>query len=170
MTFLIDGYNLMHAIGLAARAMPGKRFGRGRTWLLDWLADGFEGKHARARIVFDARMKSGPDRIAVHHGIDISFAHGETADELIEQLVNASPHPTQLTVVSNDMQVRESGRRRGCALKRCEEFVDWVIALPDEPVSHPAEPEKPITPATSDEMSAWLVAFSTPKAKARPRK
>ena len=55
MTFLIDGYNLMHAVGLASRAMPAAKFERGRTRLLDWLADGVKDR-AGVRVVFDAQQ------------------------------------------------------------------------------------------------------------------
>jgi hypothetical protein len=102
----------------------------------------------------------------------VRFSDGQTADTVIEASVRAHPRPEQLGVVSNDGQVRESGRVRGCTIYRCEEFVDWLIAKPARvnttPVAHaPGSPEKTVPQATPDEMAAWLNAFSTPKTKRR---
>ena len=49
MVFLIDGYNLLHAAGLAG---PSLRSARRR--LLDWLADAVRGREDTLQVVFDA--------------------------------------------------------------------------------------------------------------------
>ena len=165
-TFLIDGYNLMHAIGLAGPKRPGRGLERARVRLLDWLADATHDRADVLRVVFDAAKAAGSSPETDHRGVRVRFATGRTADELIEELANAERHPERLTVVSNDGQVKESARRRGCGIQTCEEFVDWLIGGTAPPVApDPPGPEKPQPDATPAEMAAWVAAFTTPKKK-----
>ncbi|HJZ60082.1 MAG TPA: NYN domain-containing protein [Gemmataceae bacterium] len=162
-TFLIDGYNLLHAIGLASRAMSAKGLERARTRLLDWLADAATGRAEWLRVVFDARLAPRPSGEHDHRGVRVSFAHGQTADDRIEELLAAEPRPETLAVVSNDSRVQEDARRRGARVFTCQEFVDWLIdKRPDSKAPDPS-PDKPAADATPDEMAAWLAAFSRPK-------
>ena len=39
MTFLIDGYNLMHAVGSVPTGIHAKQFDAARSRFLDWLAE-----------------------------------------------------------------------------------------------------------------------------------
>ena len=120
------------------------------------------------RIVFDAMGSPAASAEQDYRGLRVAFAHGRTADEMIAELVAADPRPDRLTVVSNDNQVREAARRRGCGVNSCEAFVDVLIAgRPQTPRVPPAEPEKPAPAATADELAAWLEAFSAPPRKRR---
>lgn len=165
MTFLIDGYNLMHAIGLARRDMPAAKFERARTELLDWLADGVDGR-ADVRIVFDAQNAPIWSPESLHHGVHVRFAFGETADDAIEGLIAAEAKPKSLTVVSNDARVRESARRAGCATLSCEELVDWMISKSrEQEVNATRVPEIDKPQPTSREVDELLDVFSKPKRK-----
>jgi predicted RNA-binding protein with PIN domain len=165
-TFLIDGYNLMHAVGLASAKLPAGKLERARLRLLDWLADAADGRCAVLRVVFDAKSAPSASPESDHRGVRVAFAFRRTADELIEELVGAEPRPDRVTVVSNDGQVREAARRRGCGLHTCEAFVDWLVGGRPEARPLPApEPDKPEPSATPDELAAWLAAFSRPNRK-----
>ena len=59
-TYLVDGYNLLYAIGLANRNLPAKGLERARSRLLDWLADRMKGRDALVRVVFDAQNSPAP--------------------------------------------------------------------------------------------------------------
>src|SRR5262245_57746073 len=154
----------MHAVGLVSAKLPAGQFERARLRLLDWLADAAEGRGALLRVVFDAKSAPAASPEADHRGVRVAFAFRRTADELIEELVGADRRPDRVTVVSNDGQVREAARRRGCGLHTCEEFVDWLVAGRPEARPLPeAEPDKPEPSATPDELAAWLAAFSRPR-------
>jgi predicted RNA-binding protein with PIN domain len=171
-TFLIDGYNLMHAVGLLGPTRTAGVLRPARTRFLDWLAGAAEGRAAVLRVVFDAekgRGRSAPPEADVR-GVKVRFAFRRTADDEIEDLLAVDPRPERLTVVSNDMRVQEAGRRRGAAVRTCQQFVDWLIACGEPGASATAgsaEPEKPAPAATADEMAAWLAAFSAPKPNPR---
>ena len=163
MNALIDGYNLLHAIGLADRSRSAKGLARARTKLLDWLADR-RGEHA-LRVIFDGQGNPRSSEEAEHRGILFRFSFQQTADELIEGLIRDERHPAKMTVVSNDRQVQDAGRARGCVVFTCEELVDAMIEEPKAPPQSPPAVEVPVTDA---ELAEWLEVFSTPKP--RPRK
>ena len=170
MTYLIDGYNLMHAVGLARRGLAAGQLARARLRLLDWLAEAIKGRGVVVRVIFDAVAAPAPSPETDHRGVRVRFAFGHTADDEIESLLAVEPHPADVTVVSNDGRIREAGRRRGAAFRTCEEFVDWAIEPPGEPPgSEPPEPEKPEPDASPEEMDAWLAAFSRPLPRRRRR-
>jgi hypothetical protein len=165
-TFLIDGYNLMHAAGLAHRAMPAAQFDAARARFLDWLADGARDR-AELRVVFDAQQAPVPSLETVHRGVRVRFAFRQTADDLIEELVAVEQRPKLLTVVSNDSRVREAARRAECITCTCAEFIDWLIT-PENPqpgATHSPEADKPIPSITDEDKDEWLSAFTTPKPK-----
>ncbi len=171
MTFLIDGYNLMHAVGLLRPGLPTGRLERARIRFLDWLADAGKGRADTLRVVFDAQGAPAASKESDHRGVRVRFSFRRTADDEIEELLAAEPIPARVAVVSNDGRVREAGRRRGASVHTCEEFVDWTLdpGRADASRRAPPEPDKPEPAATADEMAAWLAAFSAPPPKRRKR-
>lgn len=158
---IIDGHNLLHAIGLANRKSDAKALGRGRTRLLDWLAD--RGAGHTLLVVFDGGGNTRSSGESQHRGVRVRFSFQQTADELIEALLRAERHPAKLHVVSNDRQVQDAGRSRGCVVFTCEAFVDVMLAEPK--AAPPPADDKPPPRIDDDEL---LAAFSQPKP--RPRK
>ena len=164
MTFLIDGYNLMHAAGLVGRNTPAAQFEGARTRFLDWLADGAKGRDAVLRVVFDALHAPVPSLETVHRGVRVRFAFKQTADDVIEELVAVEHKPHTVTVVSNDGRVREAARRAECRVASCEEFTDWLISDTSEhqgtDAPHSPEPDKP--EPTAEDLIELLQVFSKP--------
>src|SRR5260221_541315 len=81
-----------------------------------WLGDQLQGRDELLRVVFDAQKSPAPSAESDHRGVKVRFAYRQTADELIEELIRQEPHPDRITVVSNDGQVQEAARHRGCAV------------------------------------------------------
>jgi predicted RNA-binding protein with PIN domain len=168
MTFLIDGYNLMHAVGLLPRGTtPQGGLERARIRFLDWLAASSKDRSALLRVVFDAQNAPTASPEAEHKGIHFLFSFHETADDLIEELLASERMPSRVTVVSNDTRLQTAGHRRGAVVKTCQQFVDWLIEKPHESTSPSPEAEKPEQEASPDEMDAWLSAFREPKPRRR---
>lgn len=111
--FLIDGYNLLHNAGLGrAKYGPGE-FDRARNRLLKRLQDSLtEEERTRTSIVFDAQFADHADRRPVIlYGMTILFSpRGRQADDLIEILLAAHPHPQQVVVVSSDHRLLRAAR------------------------------------------------------------
>lgn len=163
MDAIIDGYNLMHALGLAGKKLRPGALSPARTRLLNWLADHMTGRTGTLRVVFDGAKEGRPSPESEHRGIRVRFSHRQTADELIEELLRAESLPKKLAVVSNDGQVQEAGRRRGCRVLSCESFIDEMNAKPKS-ASDP-QPVESSEPPRPDEMVEWLAVFTTPRKK-----
>jgi predicted RNA-binding protein with PIN domain len=170
MNFLIDGYNLMHLIGLARPGLPAGGLQRARGRFLDWLAESAEGRSVAVHVVFDAANSTERSAESDHRSVRIRFAGGRTADDEIEDLLASERVPARITVVSNDSRLREFARRRGAAFWSCEEFIDWTLE-PRRPARKPrqTEPDKPEPVPTETERAEWLAAFSKPPMKRRRR-
>ena len=161
MRYLIDGYNLLHALGLARRGGGRSAWDAARRQLLDWLADQLGGSTSAVTVVFDAQHASGGLVEERHRGLRILRDRGRSADDLIEDLLRADGSPETLTVVSNDARIREAAARRGAGVRRCGEFVDgligprrsWTGGAPTAPGD-----EKPPGP-TAEEEAEWLRRF-----------
>jgi uncharacterized protein len=159
MRYLIDGYNLMYALGLARRNGGRAAWDRGRRLLLDWLADQHGPAAGDVTVVLDAQNARGGQVIEEsHRGLRVLRKAGRAADDMIEDLLKVEPSPETLTVVSNDARVRDAATRRGCVIRRCEEYVDAVMdhRQPATPVADPPEKDERATPA---EMAEWLEKF-----------
>ena len=129
-TFLIDAYNLMHAIGLAHRQMHGgatptiapsahqlARHGSGASFRFGTVPRCLRCPKWSARLPRNSHNKA----VIVHYAI------GETADDAIEDRLAIEPDAPHWVVISNDMRLHESARRRGSESWSCQKFVDWLI-------------------------------------------
>jgi predicted RNA-binding protein with PIN domain len=162
MLHLIDGYNLLFAMGvlLPGRVGPlGLEYARRR--LLSLLKERHDSQSGAVTVVFDAR-KAPPGAPAEldYEGIHVAFAvNQEQADDLIEQLIRQAAVPRQVTVVSDDHRIQQAARRRQCVVRGCGEYMDWLAQRParrQPPPEPPSKPEKP----SSEETRLWLEAFA----------
>jgi len=154
MRYLIDGYNLLFALGLLTKQGRREAVEPARLRLLDFLHEHLGDAAAQVAVVFDAAGAPRTTPAEEHHrGVHVYYALAGEADDLIEDLIRREPVPEGLTVVSDDRRLRESARRGGCGVLRCLEF----------PAAPPAEPsgEVPAKPAlpSPGETEEWLREF-----------
>ena len=157
MRFLIDGYNLLHALGLGPRAI-GLSLERSRSRLIEWLARELGERSNDVCVVFDSRCTRAQSE-QTDRGVPILYSSGQTADDVIEDLIRKERTPAQLTIVSNDNRLQQAAERGGCAAFTCADFVDW-LQTPDRQTKAPRAPtdEKP-SGLSRDEMDEWLKHF-----------
>jgi predicted RNA-binding protein with PIN domain len=167
MRYLIDGYNLMHAVGYLSPRTPLNRMESSRRRLIDWLAT-----HARSRpadqfhVVFDAKTAPQRSPDAVLQGVTVSFAFGETADDYLERLLAEATELT--TLVTNDSAIQSVAKRRAVRGLACSAFVDEML----KPTPPPAQPTTPADekPAIGQQIEAELLRiFDQPKKKTAPK-
>lgn len=165
MLFLVDGYNLMHAAGLAARNLPPGQLQSGRRRLLDWLANApaVRKPGTRVVVVFDAQNGRAGTSHENHRGIEVRYAHRETADDLIETLLAAEPRNSPVTVASNDGRLQESARRRGFRGWSCPQFTDWIVGGREPPAPPPPPTDDAVRKLSAADDAALLEAFLKPK-------
>jgi predicted RNA-binding protein with PIN domain len=158
--YLIDGYNLLHAMGLLCGKVGPHGLEKARQALLGRLcAD--HGDAARAvTIVFDAsRAPAGAIAEEEYHGIHIQYALDREADEVIETLIHRESAPHQLMVVSDDHRIQQAGRRRGCQVRGC---LDYLEELQRPRRRDAASSEAPVKPESisSEEVQHWIHEFA----------
>jgi predicted RNA-binding protein with PIN domain len=161
--YLIDGYNLLYALGVLLKGRTGpKVLQKARRFLLNLLHDRCEDATTTVTVVFDAKQAPPglPDEVD-DRGIHVVFAvHEEEADDLIEQLIRQAAVPHQLTVVSDDHRIREAGRRRQCVVQTCGDFLDFLDRQhrrrPTAPHAEPVKPEG----VSREETQRWLREFA----------
>ena len=162
MSHLIDGYNLLHKLGVVPRDADPAAMERTRRRLLDLVAAAHGPEAPGVTVVFDARrLPRGVPAEQDHRGVRVHFAVGYAeADDLLEELIRGSPAPAAVRVVSDDNRVRRAARQRGCAVLTCGEYIDWLGGHRPAAAPPPAEePAKP-GPPTEEEAAYWRQAFA----------
>lgn len=164
---IVDGYNLLHAVGLARVNYAPGDLERQRQRLLAMIAGGLSTEERqRCTVVFDAiEAPSGADREFEHDGIAVLFAKpGHEADELIEELVARHPAARNLIVVSSDHRLQRAARVRRAGCLDCEAFAARLSRRSagsthsvDAPSSKAPTPSSPTV--SNADMAHWLREF-----------
>jgi hypothetical protein len=155
MRYVIDGYNLLYALGLVHARMGPHGLEKARLALLGRLAaSGEEGM----TVVFDAgHSPPGAPAGQDHQGVRVLFATKREADDLIEELIGQDSAPRGLTVVSDDHRVQQAARRRHCPVLGCLDFIEH-LSRPAPPAAPDEAPAKPHGISRA-ETQHWLREF-----------
>jgi hypothetical protein len=168
---IIDGYNLLHAAGLARRRYGPRQLERCRAQLLAYLAKHLTAsERERATVVFDAAgAPPGLPRQLTAAGITVRFAAtGKDADDTIEELIAAHSAPRQIWLVSSDHRLQRSAQKRRGTFSDSEDFVQDLERrgpIAEESQRHAESP--PTRRQTGEtETERWLREFGEmPEAK-----
>jgi hypothetical protein len=164
---LIDGYNLMHAAGMARERYGPGDLQRARERLLKFLFQRLvPSELSKTTIVFDSR-EAPPGLPAgwLDKGVQILFAAPTgDADETIEDLLRGHSAPQQLLLVSSDHRLQNAARRRRSAFIDSDAFVDYLETRPPPKETTPKETAAPRDPKQSgeiaaDELAHWIGVF-----------
>jgi predicted RNA-binding protein with PIN domain len=164
MSHLIDGYNLLYALGRLTPRSGRPGLEAARRWLLARLRAG-HGPDADITVVFDARITlPGAAQRQDFGNILFVFAQGQSADDHIEEVITASANPRQITVISDDHQIQKAARRRGCPVVACLDYYETYLqpGRPPAPAATSAEPPTKPEPSTPEEVQQWLEVFDDP--------
>ena len=163
MSLLIDGYNLLNAVGIVGRGVGRSSLERSRRALLNFLAESLDAEEAaRTTVVFDASdAPRGLPRVVEHRGLTVRFAAGYAdADSLIEELIRADTAPRRLTVVSSDHRLQRAARRRRAkAVDSDVWFGEVARRRADRAQPTETGPAKPHVPLSEGKIAAWLDRF-----------
>lgn len=165
MAILIDGYNLMHAAGLANRSFGPGGLQKARQGLLGLLAASLDAREIDGTtVVFDAKdQPAGAPEMEHYKGLTICFATShEDADAQIEELIRTDSAPRRLLVVSSDHRLQRAARRRRARSIDSEQFVEDLMARRRRrrKSGSPVEPNTKRDGAGSEaETAYWLEEF-----------
>ncbi|MBM4012979.1 MAG: hypothetical protein FJ286_16710 [Planctomycetes bacterium] len=145
MKILVDGYNLLHASGIFGAVRGEGGFEASRRALLDEIARLLGAAAGGVTVVFDAADAPVglPDRSS-HQGIEVRFARRyDSADALIEELIEDHDAPAALVVVSADHRVMAAARRRRARPIPSGEWLTELRAAARAAASVDAKPPEP---------------------------
>jgi predicted RNA-binding protein with PIN domain len=166
MSLIIDGYNLLNAVGITGQGRRGSSLERSRIALLNFLAEALTDREAAGTtVVFDAAgAPPGLPRVIEHGGLTVRFAAGyPDADTLIEELIRADTAPRRLTVVSSDHRLQRAARRRKARAVDSDAWYAEVAQRRARRSSTPRPPARPPLPLSESEIARWLEEFGGSK-------
>ncbi len=162
---LIDGYNVLHAAGLARKAYGPGEFERTRRSLIRLISQQLSPREReRTTVVFDATdrtLSPSPPQIVDDLLVIYADRNGD-ADEEIEQLIRENSAPRRLCVVSSDHRLQKAARRRRAKFMDSEDFLRRLARrpTPDERRRQQVEPSnKQSGRLLPSEVEAWLRVF-----------
>jgi predicted RNA-binding protein with PIN domain len=124
--FLIDGYNLLHALA------RGRASDSAREQLITKIVEYCTRGNYLAWIVFDAT--GGMKRREQRGPVDVyNVPQGNTADEVILAALATCDDRMQYTVVSNDLKIIKAAEKDGYKVLACEDFGRRILAQPEAP-------------------------------------
>lgn len=139
MQIIVDGYNLLHALGRMRNIRSPGTLQLRREWLVGFLADALPGLRPHIVIVFDcSNPLRGPAQQQSQHGIRLYFVDQpkEQADDVIEDMLRKTPQPRRVIVVSDDNRLLVATRRHRAVAMKCEQFLDWLEQKPGQRNRH----------------------------------
>ena len=164
MQLIIDGYNLLNAVGILPRGVGPGTLEKSRAALLNFLAESLpERERTNTTVVFDAGKDAprGLPRRLEFRGITVHFASQyDEADTLIEELIQADTAPRRLTVVSSDHRLHRAARRRRARAMDSDRWYAEVIERRRRDRSSPKHPTKPQPPMSDEDVAFWLDKFA----------
>ncbi len=161
MSLIIDGYNLIFSAHRRHPAqLSGKEIEASRQHLISRLALYRKNRGGEEiTVVFDASRSEWPTRVVQHaHGIRVIYSGRlESADDEIVRLVQASPDPRRLVVVSSDAELRRAVGRLGAKTIRSTTFeLQLREILDSEREPQPQEPPEKFEGLSEGEAEAWM--------------
>jgi uncharacterized protein len=162
-SYLIDGYNLLHALGMIQRKAGPGGLEAARTRLLDFLAVSF-GDHANhVTVVFDAKhAPRGVAREQTYRSLQVQFAPSkQSADDAIEDAIEDAASPKSLVVISNDTRLQNTARRRGARFWSHHDLLDYFEKVAAGSKCDDADAEKRDGVMSPEEIKEWLKEFQS---------
>lgn len=171
MSLLIDGYNLLSAVGILGRGVGPGSLERARLALLNFLAESLEPQQIpKTTVVFDARdPPRGLPRVVEHRGLTVRFASEyEDADALIEELIRADSAPRRLWVVSSDHRLQRAARRRKAQPVDSDAWYAEIVRRRRQRRESTPEPSaRPHVPLLQEDVEYWIRQFGGESALTR---
>jgi predicted RNA-binding protein with PIN domain len=160
-TYLIDGYNLLHAMGALGGPVGPGGLAKARLRLLGLLHGTLTDQASSATVVFDASGAAcGAAGEVNFHGVHVVFAIGKKdADDVIEQFIRAASAPKSLHVVSDDHRIQQAAKRRQCVVMGCEEFLLWLDQYRRQQQAQAALAPEKQDKLSEEELQRWLAEF-----------
>lgn len=163
MACVIDGYNLLHAMGLLRGKVGPTGLEKARLGLLGLLRAVYGEEAPTVTVVFDAaHAPPGAPREGDYQGIHVRFAVEQAeADDLIETLIHDDSAPRQLVIVSDDHRIQRAAQRRHCRVSGCSQYLEWLERHRREKKRSPPQADSKPERLSEQETQHWLREFAS---------
>jgi hypothetical protein len=161
MSLLIDGYNLLYAVGIVGRDTGGVGLQRSLTAMLNFLAETIDPNLLRrTTVVFDS-VAPGFSLSGEYQGLAVRFAgYGRDADSLLEELILANTAPRRLVVVSSDHRLQRAAHRRRARAVDSDVWYRELIAAARARLQQAQQSSgRPIVPLLEEDVNYWVRQF-----------
>jgi len=151
---IVDGYNVIYADSRLKKTVK-RDLQAARQQLIDRIARYLEKKNLQITVVFDGRGGLTDVDIRIPGKLQILFSSsGQTADEVILEMLYASSNPRKYTVVTSDMaDIGRAARGLGSQLLSSTEFLKR-IRVKTETGGKRQKEESPV-----EDIDYWLNKF-----------
>jgi uncharacterized protein len=169
MNHLIDGYNLLYALGRLSPRSTADALQGARRWLFELLRPAAV-VPTSITVVFDSTSTApGLRTQELASGVCFLYSRGQTADDLIEDLIETERSPRDLLVVSNDNRIKQAARHGKAQSIGCLDYYERFLMNPavvraEPPDKTTDEPEE----ITAEETEHWLQVFGEVDDKGKP--
>jgi predicted RNA-binding protein with PIN domain len=162
MRYLIDGYNLLHAMGVVPAHAGPAVLEKARRRLLGVLQGAYGEAASEVTVVFDG-VSTSRDAVTQTRfkGIHVEFAHRpDEADDVIERLISQETGRRELVVVSDDRRLQRAARQGDCVVMGCLDYLEEIGRQRRFPVRPPDESGEKKPALSKTELHDWLKAFA----------
>lgn len=127
MLYLVDGYNVLYALGWLKKTGDAQAAERARRSLLQRIVSALGAEAERVLVLFDAARAPGDLPREERFGpLRVLFSpRHQDADSVIEELLRGLA-ASRAVVVSADRRLRQAARRRRCPHWSPEQFMAWL--------------------------------------------
>ena len=128
---IVDGYNVIHA-DAELKQLLGAGIDRARGELVDWLSDYVGMRDVRVTVVFDGRGGLMDSEAVVGGRLQLVYsARGQSADDVIVEMIESHPNPREFIVVTSDMaDIGRKTRALGATLMSSRDFLARIDQPP----------------------------------------
>lgn len=122
MYYILDGYNIIYALGLDSLGLEASR-----RALLIRLIDFIGSQPLRISVVFDAHSAPGNISRVRFDAIEVVYTHEkQTADEYIIEFLEFKKHPKSYSVVTDDCGLKSRVQFLGAKIVNCSDFIKFL--------------------------------------------
>lgn len=150
--FIIDGYNLIHAIPSLKKTLAHDA-SSARELLIHAVAQLTHRRKFRCTVVFDGSSSDNSTKQSPHAPIHVVYAFPQTADSKIKQMIEQSKNRSLLVIISSDREILNFARVCSCQTHTSQHFAN-LLSQSDE-----SSVEKSDASLSQSQINEWLKIF-----------
>ncbi|HTR82814.1 MAG TPA: NYN domain-containing protein [Bacteroidota bacterium] len=154
--YIIDGYNLMHAIPSLKKLLAHDGF-QAREQLVDLVARMTFRRKIRCTVVYDGVKPHDQRTSQTHSPVHVMYASPLSADAKIKSMIEQSKNRTLLVIISSDREITDFAKACSCTTHTAKYFSNLLFEEDDR------GEEKESAGLSQGQVDEWLKIFGEGK-------